>query len=203
MTAHQERWVSQKEAAELETRAGRACVQSSISRFLARNTDVPVRRGPSGAVQMVEYNALAAARAASLPVQDRQAAQPGRVEPAEFAPGARAPSRKRQIEDELLEMQLAEKKGQLVSRASVQSAVETAGLAFVQALDRRRRVLATRLAGVEDVREVELAMKAADRELLETLAGDLAAAADGLTVPDMRAARAGEYADAAPAFEQA
>lgn len=203
MTAHQERWVSQKEAAELETRAGRACVQSSISRFLARNPDVPVRRGPNGAVQVVEYNALAAARAASLPVHDRQAAQTW-SEPAEpVERGGRQPSRKRQLEDELLEMQVGEKRKTLISRAAVQMAVETAGLAFAQAMERRRRVLAGKIAGVEDAREVELALRASDRDLLEALAGDLTAAAEGLTAPDVRAAlasggeEAGEPAEAA------
>lgn len=175
-------WVTQSEAARRETAAGRAVTQSSISRFLEANPDVPVERGPNGRVRRVDYQALVAARMGSLSVLDklaeRQAAAPLLEQPARPA----APSnRKRELEEEKLELDLAERKGEVVDRAAVLMAVESAGLAFVQALERRRRGLAQQLEGVTDVRAIELALKAADRVLLEDLSKALAGAAEGLT----------------------
>lgn len=187
MTA--EIWVTQSDAARRETDAGRPVTQSSISRFLSANPDVPVRRSASGSVQAVEYNALAAARQESLGVQDKLFAR-GDAAPAPAAapavvPMAPAGSRKRQLEEERLELDLAERKGELLDRSAVQMALEAAGVAFVQGLERRRRALATEMTGVTDLRAAELAIKASDRLLLAQLAKDLAKAAEGLEPIDV------------------
>ena len=50
-------WVSVSDAARMEASAGRAVNKSSISRFLDRNPDVPVRRDDQGRVKLVEYGA--------------------------------------------------------------------------------------------------------------------------------------------------
>jgi hypothetical protein len=172
------RWVSQSEAARLEAAAGRPVNQSSISRFLATNPDVPVQRGPSGNITLVEYGALSRARGGSLAVQDKLIDRGG-VAPRPIT-GANSTERKRAAEAETAELNLAERKGQLVARESVVSAIETAGVAFTQALERRRRKLATEVAGIADARAVELAIKAADRELLQAIVADLQGAASDL-----------------------
>ena len=177
-----QRWVTVSEAARLEGLDGRAVNKSSISRFIDRNADVPVRRDARGRVQEVDYDALAEARRGSLAVADsRPAGLP-------FAPSPQAPaapaSRKRALEEEKLELDLAERKAEVLSRAATVMAVETAGLAFVQSLERRRRGLANKLEG-RPAREIELELKAADRALLEGLAKDLAGAAAGVTMEPM------------------
>lgn len=179
------RWVSQSEAARLETEAGRPLAQSSVSRFLARNPDVPVQRNSSGAVAFVDYDALVNARRGSLAVQDSREARfeaPGGQErpPARSDEGSAA-TRKRAAEAELAEIGLAERKRELISRAAVQLAIQTAGLAFSQGLDRTRRGTAQRVAGIEDVRAVELALKERDRDLLNALVTALNGAAEGIT----------------------
>lgn len=174
MTA--ELWVSQSDAAKRETAAGRPVTQSSISRFIAANPDVPVRRNGSGAVQAVEYNALAAARLGSLGVLDRLAERS--AAPAPQPQASSSPSnRKRQLEEEKLELDLAERKGEVLSRAAVAAAWEATGVAIQQSLERSLRARANQLLGITDLRAMELALKASDRELLQTLSRALADAA--------------------------
>jgi hypothetical protein len=176
-----ERWVTQSEAArEL------GVAQSSISRFLTANPDVPVKRNASGKISEVEFHALAEARSGSLSVQDK-AAEREYAEPSSppqnlpFEQAVKTPRRK-DLRDEMLEMDIAERKGELLPRASIQSAVETAGLAFTQALDQRRRSLASRVAMLTDTREIELLIRADDRKLMEAIVKKLTSAADGLVI---------------------
>lgn len=179
------RWVSVSEAAALETQAGRPINKSSISRFIARNEDLPVKRDAQGRVKEVDYDALVAARGESLSVQDsRETAPPAPT----AAPAGPAGSRKRALEEEKLELDLAERKGELLPRASVTMAIEAMGVAFTQALERRRRGLATEISGLSDVREAELALKAADRKLLNNLVGELTKLASGFDAPQQAAA---------------
>lgn len=176
------RWVTVSEAARLEGLDGRSVNKSSISRFIDRNADVPVRRDARGRVQEVDYDALAEARRGSLAVAD---SRPAGLPFAQLPQAAAAPaSRKRALEEEKLELDLAERKAEVLSRAATVMAVETAGLAFVQALERRRRGLANKLEG-RTAREIELELKTADRALLEGLAKDLAGAAAGVTIEPM------------------
>jgi hypothetical protein len=170
-----ERWVSQSEAARLL-----GVAQSSISRFIAANSDVPVKRSGRGNVETVEFNALTLARGGSLAVQDKVAER--EAVNTKTAPGVRGGEEpvRRNMRDEVLALDLAERKGEVLARASVQSAVEGAGLAFVQALERRRRQLASKLAEMSDLRAVELELKASDRLLMEALVRDLTRAAAGL-----------------------
>lgn len=180
-----ERWVSVSEAARLEGEAGRPVNKSSISRFLDRNGDVLVRRDERGRVASVEYGSLARARGGSLSVIDSHAARA--PEPKASKGGGLHPrNRKRELEEEKLELDLAERKGEVVDRQAVLMAVETAGLTFTQGLDRRRRRLAQQLEGVTDLREREIIIKQSDRELLTALASALAGAAEGVTAdPDL------------------
>jgi hypothetical protein len=176
-------WLTVTEAA---ARAG--ANKSSISRFLAKNADVPVKRNAAGAVVQVEYEALRAARAGSLSVLDSAETRGAAVQahPAPAAVPATAPqsSRRREIQDELAEIELGQRKGELISRKAVLGAVEAAGVALTQALERRRRALAGKLAGVNDVRAVELELKASDRLLLAALTAELQRAARGEDAPD-------------------
>ncbi|HZV84021.1 MAG TPA: hypothetical protein VFF48_03455 [Brevundimonas sp.] len=176
------RWVTVSEAARLEGLDGRSVNKSSISRFIDRNADVPVRRDTRGRVQEVDYDALAEARRGSLAVADSRPAGLPFAHPPQAA--AAPASRKRALEEEKLELDLAERKAEVLSRAATVMAVETAGLAFVQSLERRRRGLANKLEG-RTAREIELELKAADRALLEGLAKDLAGAAAGVTIEPM------------------
>lgn len=168
-----ERWLSVSEAAgEL------GCNKSSISRFLAKNPDVAVRRNAAGQVVSVDYTALVMARSGSLAVQDhadRAAAPsaPARAAPPQALATAPVGSRRREIQDELAEIDLAERKGQLISRTAAFAAIEAAGVALVQALEQRRRPLAQRLAGLNDVRTLETELKTADRALQAKLADAL------------------------------
>lgn len=178
----EDRWVSQSEAARLM-----GVAQSSISRFLAANPDVPVKRNDRGAVKEVEFNALSEARGSSLSVQDKAAERTPFVPAPEQIPFEKAieQPRRKSLRDEVLEMDIAERKGELLDRQSVKSAVETAGLAFAQALERRRRSLAGRLAGMGSAREIELELKAEDRRVMEALVADLTKAAAGLVIDDL------------------
>jgi len=169
------RWVSVSEAAALETQAGRPINKSSISRFIARNEDLPVKRDGQGRVKEVDYDALIKARGESLSVLDSREAAP-------------AGSRKRQLEEEKLELDLADRKRELLSKAAVTMAVEAMGVAFTQALERRRRTLATEIAGLGDVRQAELALKTADRKLLNNLVAELTKLAGGFEEPEQAAA---------------
>lgn len=175
-----ERWVSQSEAARLL-----GVAQSSISRFIAANADVPVKRNERGAVQTVEFNALAEARGGSLSVQDKAAERAAPVMDQIPFVEAVAQPRRQNLRDVVLELDIAERKGELLPRQSVQSAIETAGLAFSQALDRRRRSLAGRLSGLTDTRAIELELKAADRLVMEALVADLTRAAEGLVIGEL------------------
>lgn len=177
------RWVSVSEAAALETQAGRPINKSSISRFIARNEDLPVKRDAQGRVKEVDYDALIKARGESLSVLDSREASPA-------APKAAAPagSRKRQLEEEKLELDLADRKRELLSKAAVTMAAEAMGVAFTQALERRRRTLATEITGLDDVRQTELALKAADRKLLNNLVAELTKLAGGFEEPEQAAA---------------
>lgn len=179
------RWVSVSEAARLEGEAGRAVNKSSISRFIDRNPDVPVRRDGRGRVTEVDYAALAVARASSLSVQDSRQAPVA-------APAAAATpiigSRKRDLEVEKLELDLAERKGELLSKAATSMAIDAIGVAFLQGLERRRRALSTKLVGISDQRPMELALKAADTELLNELVGKLQKLAGDMVEPEQAAA---------------
>lgn len=178
------RWVSVSEAAALEAKAGRPINKSSISRFIARNEDLPVRRDPQGRVKEVDYDALIRARGESLSVQDsRQVA-----EAPSAAPAGPAGSRKRALEEEKLELDLAERKGELLSKAAVTMAVEAMGVAFTQALERRRRTLATEVAGMSDVRQAEHVLKQADQKLLNNLVVELTKLAGDFTEDELAAA---------------
>jgi hypothetical protein len=175
-----ERWVTQSEAARLLSVA-----QSSISRFIAANADVPVRRNGRGHVETVEFNALVEARGGSLSVQDKAAekavAPPAPAADRPFEDAAATP-RRRDLRDVVLELDIAERKGELLDRQAMQTAIETAGLSFSQALDRRRRSLASRFASMTEAREIEIELKSEDRKLMEALVHDLIRAAEGLEV---------------------
>ena len=178
------RWVSVSEAAALEAKAGRPINKSSISRFIARNEDLPVKRDAQGRVKEVDYDALIRARGESLSVQDsRQVAEA----PVAASAGP-AGSRKRALEEEKLELDLAERKGELLSKAAVTMAVEAMGVAFTQALERRRRTLATEMAGMSDVRQAEHVLKQADQKLLNNLVAELTKLAGGFTEDELAAA---------------
>lgn len=180
------RWVSVSEAARLEGEAGRAVNKSSISRFIDRNPDVPVRRDARNRVTEVDYEALAIARASSLSVQDSRQA-PASV--AAVAPAAPViGSRKRDLEVEKLELDLAERKGELLSRAAHAMAIDAIGVAFLQGLERRRRTLATQLVGISDQRPMELALKVADTALLNDLVGKLQKLAGDMVEAEQAAA---------------
>jgi|GEM_PF-772132 len=185
-----QQWVSVSEAARLEGSAGRPVNKSSISRFIDRNPDVPVKRDARGRVEEVEYLALSEARTSSLSVQDSRAltapAAPATVTPI----AAPAGSRKRALEEEKLELDLAERKGELLDRAAVTMAWEAVGVVFTQGLERRRRKIATELVGLTDIRQAELALKAADRQLLEQLVKDLGALAGEMTADEPEQAAA-------------
>lgn len=177
------RWVSVSEAARLEGQAGRTINKSSISRFIDRNPDVPVRRDSRGRVVEVEYGALSSARAGSLSVQDSRALTP---QPAASQPAPPAPaSRKRELEERKLELDLAEREGGLLARPAIIQAIEVIGVTLQQSLERRRRRLATDLVDLGDVRQGELVLKSADRELLTTIATRLQKIAGG--APDAEA----------------
>lgn len=180
------RWVSVSEAARLEGEAGRAVNKSSISRFIDRNPDVPVRRDARNRVTEVDYDALAVARAQSLSVQDSRPALAAAPAPTPAAPVVG--SRKRDLEVEKLELDLAERKGELLSRAATSMAIDAIGVAFLQGLERRRRTLATQLVGISDQRPMELALKAADTALLNDLVGKLQKLAGDIVEPEQAAA---------------
>lgn len=169
--AASERWVGVTEAARLEAEAGRPVNKSSISRFLVRNEDVPRRLDAAGRVVEVEYGALARARASSLSVQDSHAIAP--PAPARGAPVTAPPSRKRELEERKLELDLAEREGDVLDRKSVTMALEAIAVTMTQALERRRRKLATDMVALGDVRAGELALKAADTALLTGLVAKL------------------------------
>lgn len=167
-------WVSVSDAARLEGAAGRAVNKSSISRFIERNPDVPVRRDARSRVVEVEYRALASARAASLSVQDSRSASPPSIMAFAGQPAAPAPtSRKRELEERKLELDLAEREGDLLDRTAQTMALEAIAVTLVQGLERRRRKLATDLVDLGDVRKGELALKAADQDLLRSIIGKL------------------------------
>lgn len=174
-----ERWVSVSEAARLEAEAGRAVNKSSISRFLDRNSDVLVKRDDRGRVVSVEYGSLARARGASLSVVDSHAGREAQDARPSKVGGIQPRNRKRELEEEKLELDLAERKGEVVDLAAVLMAVETAGLTFSQGLERRRRTLAQALEGIDDARERELIIKRSDRELMTALSKALETAAKG------------------------
>ncbi len=180
------RWVSVSEAARLEGEAGRAVNKSSISRFIDRNPDVPVRRDARNRVTEVDYNALAVARAQSLSVQDSRPTLAASPMPTPAAPVVG--SRKRDLEVEKLELDLAERKGELLSRAATSMAIDAIGVAFLQGLERRRRTLATQLVGISEQRPMELALKAADTALLNDLVGKLQKLAGDIVEPEQAAA---------------
>lgn len=180
------RWVSVSEAARLEGEAGRAVNKSSISRFIDRNPDVPVRRDARNRVTEVDYEALAVARAQSLSVQDSRPAFNAAPAPTPAAPVVG--SRKRDLEVEKLELDLAERKGELLSRAATSMAIDAIGVAFLQGLERRRRTLATQLVGISEQRPMELALKAADTALLNDLIGKLQKLAGDIVEPEQAAA---------------
>ncbi|WP_295227271.1 hypothetical protein [uncultured Brevundimonas sp.] len=180
------RWVSVSEAARLEGEAGRAVNKSSISRFIDRNPDVPVRRDARNRVTEVDYNALAVARAQSLSVQDSRPTLAAPPTPTPAAPIVG--SRKRDLEVEKLELDLAERKGELLSRAATSMAIDAIGVAFLQGLERRRRTLATQLVGISEQRPMELALKAADTALLNDLVGKLQKLAGDIVEPEQAAA---------------
>lgn len=161
-----DRWVSVSDAARLEN-----ANKSSISRFIERNPDVPVRRDAQGKVKSVDYPALRAARAGSLAVQDSQLM----VSPTPVAHAGPATSRKRELEERKLELDLAEREGDLLDRTAVTMALEAIAVTLAQSLERRRRKLATDTVQLGDVRQGELAIKAADRELMNTIVSKLKA----------------------------
>lgn len=179
------RWVTVSQAADLEAAAGRKVNKSSISRFLAGNPDIPVQRSapseafPHGQVRMVDYDALAAARQGSLGVQDKLFEREAAETVSRPSPPSDSASRKRAAEAEMAELKLAEQRRAVIDATAVTLAVEAAGAAFAQNLERRRRALASALAGIEDVRTVETELKKADRALLEAIARDLQGAASG------------------------
>lgn len=175
-------WVTQSEAARRETAAGRPISQSNVQRYLVRNPELPRRHRPDGRLTGLEYNAFSAHRATNLfsadqlsrhpraprPAVPQVPVQPVAVVPA--APAADDPGlRKRRADAERAELQLAELRRDVLPRAAVLAAIESAALAVTQELDRRRRGLAQRLTGLDDPRALEAQLKAADRELLSVL----------------------------------
>lgn len=176
-----ERWVSVSDAARLEASAGRPINKSSISRFIDRNGDVPVRRDGGGRVVAVEYSALSRARASSLSVQDSRAFMPAPA-PSPIASAPAPTSRKRELEERKLELDLGEREGELLDRTAMTMAIEAIAATLTQGMERRRRKLATDTVGLGGVREVELVIKASDRELMRTIINKLQDLAGGLVV---------------------
>ncbi len=166
-------WVSQSEAARRETAAGRRVTQSSISRLLDANPDVPVQRGANGKVRLVDYRALARVRLKSLPARDDlDGRAPSSTAPAtseEMGPSAR----QRAAQAALSELRLAQRKAALVSVEAVALALETAEPVFRQAMEDRRASLAERILQMGDVRTVELELRVSDRAMLQAIAAQL------------------------------
>ena len=166
-------WVSQSEAARRETAAGRPVTQSSISRLLDVNPEVPVQRGANGKVRLVEYGALARARGLSRSVQGNLVGE-AVASPAPAASDPMTPSaRQRAAQASLSELRLAQRKAALVSMEAVELALGTAEPLFRQAMEDRRPQLAERLSKMADFRAVETELKASDRAMLQAVAAAL------------------------------
>lgn len=197
-------WVTQTEAAARETAAGRPLTQGNVSRYLVRWAgEIPVERDDRGRIARLCYRTFAEHRAGNLGVADKLQTRQDAPAPLFSAPlapvsappqareatpvdprAAEASTRKRMAEAERAEIALQEQKRLLIPRQAAIRAVETAGTRFVQGLERRRRTLAQRLVGLDDVRAVETLLKEADRALLEALVQDLTAVATGLTTAE-------------------
>lgn len=169
-----EEWITVTEAAARESAAGRKITKGNVSRYLKRFSELPVRKDTNDRVVQVEYAALRAHRETSVQVDDKQTAM------AEAAPrgASTAPAppsasdRKRAAEAERAELELAARKGELISRATVTRAIADIGVALSQAIDRAALPLAQRLEGL-DTRAAELEIKRTFRDMQTSVAQQL------------------------------
>lgn len=105
-----------------------------------------------------------------------------------------------ELKAELLRIELAERRGELVPLDEIEAAFGDAGALLQARFESRRRDLAERLVVMTDVKEIEAFLKQADREMLEAFSrrlGQMADEAEGEAVEAEDADLSSEVTEAA------
>ena len=159
-----EEWVSISEAAKRLTAAGDRVDRSTLSRYLKQHGEaLPLK--DSGKSRLVEFGALTAHRGENIRIQMRQGdADPAAKKTDAGKPQPTVPSgqmRKAMAEAEIKELELAQRRGQLVPVGEVdegaRDAVALMNSAFDRAIDGEAATLSVKYGW--DERTVRLALK--------------------------------------------
>lgn len=165
-------WCSVGEAVTRLADLGDAITQQSLTKYLNRYAEIGRRPSERDArVTEVDFEALAKHRAANAKAGSAGPKKRGRRDAA--AEDMRL--RERRAVVELREFQLAERKGELVTRAEVLRAIHAASVALKQTLQRTRFERAELLDAASDVRAKAAALVTQDDALLAAFADALAA----------------------------
>jgi hypothetical protein len=169
-------WCSTAEAVTRLAEAGDKISQQALTKYITTHPDIPRRPSTSDArVTEIEFTALTAHRAANVIAGERKAKRTGRRNPE--ADDLRM--RERRATAELREFQLAERKGELVTRAEVLRAVHGAGVALAQVLQRSRFERADALQRAPDARTKASLLEKQDVALQQAFADALRALSNG------------------------
>lgn len=123
-----EEWISVSEAARRLTTSGDRVTQSSLARYLAHYSDA-LETKRDGKLRLVEYNALVLHRSENIRIEAARDAGRKRVD--------LVPSRRKVMaEAELKEMDLAQRRGQLVIAGEVDEAARNALAVMKAGFDR-------------------------------------------------------------------
>lgn len=141
-------WCSQSEAARRLTADGDTISQQQISRYLDRWPEIPRRPGENGQPMQVDYAALKLHRTQNVIVQERSGGKSGAADDE----AAALRFRERSAAAELKELELARARDEVIPRAAVQRAIESAAVALMQTHRRTRFERADALEATPDQR---------------------------------------------------
>ncbi len=194
-TADDDGWCSLEDARRRLADRGDVVSNQALSLYLKTYPEIPRRTGRGRAGMRVDFDALASHRAESIRVQDR--AGPSAEEAA-----ADIRLRERRALAGLREFQLAERKGELITRTEVLRAVHGAAVSLTQLLQRTRYERAEALEGASGARAKAALLLEQDEAAQRAFSDALAALAGGQTGDDGDTgddAGAGDDADSAEA----
>jgi hypothetical protein len=141
-------WCSQSEAAQRLSADGEAVSQQQISRYLQRYPEIPRREANNGQPMLVDFAALAAHRRQNIAVQEAKAAKNA----GDGDEASELRLRERRANAEKAELELARARDELIPRASVLRAIQTAAVALEQTQRRTEFERAEALEATSDQR---------------------------------------------------
>lgn len=174
-------WCSTAEAVLRLAEAGDKISQQRLTKYIGQFPEIGRRTSAADArVTEIDFEALLDHRRANAHVAEHKAKRGGRRN----AEADDLRMRERRAQAELREFQLAERKGELVTRAEVLRALHGAGVALTQVLQRSRFERADALQRAPDARAKASLLEKQDEALQQAFADALKALSGADTTED-------------------